>query len=451
MNDTICGVSTAVGIGAISIIRISGKEAIKITNKIFKGKDLNKVSSHTINYGHIIENGKIVDEVLVSIMKAPKTYTMENIVEINCHGSIASVTKILELLISQGCRLAEPGEFTKRAFLNGRIDLLEAESVMDVINSKTEANLAVSINQLTGSATKMISNLRNEILNVLAQIEVKIDYPEYDDISDVTHSELLENIENIENQMNEILEESKTGKIIKEGIKTSIIGKPNVGKSSILNKLLEEEKAIVTPIAGTTRDIVEGTINIDGILLNIIDTAGIRKTNDLIENIGVNKSINLINDSDMILFVVDNSKALDDEDLQILEKLKNKNYLILINKIDLKSKIDIKELDENKVIKISAKENIGIIELKKAIKNLYNISNIETRDLTYLTSARSISLLKEAKEKIPDIKKSIQTSIPIDIIEIDIKSIWDILGKIIGETYEDELIDKLFSSFCLGK
>ncbi len=450
MNDTIAAISTATG-GSISIIRVSGTDSIKIVNKIFKGKDLLNVNSHTINYGYIVENNKIIDEVLVSVMKEPNTYTKENVVEINSHGSIASVSKILELLLENGCRLAEPGEFTKRAFLNGRIDLLEAESVMDVINSKTEKSLSLAVRQLTGSATKLISELREEILTLLASIEVKIDYPEYEDIEDVTHSELLENINTIEIKMKKILEESKNAKIIKDGINTSIIGKPNVGKSSILNKLIDEEKAIVTSIEGTTRDIVEGNINIDGIALNLVDTAGIRKTDDIVENIGVQKSLDQIEKSDLILFVLDNNRCLEKSDEEILKKLKNKKYLILINKNDLSRNLETDKLDPEKIIYISALNNDGFDELKSKIKEMFSINQIEKLDLTYLTSSRSIALLKKAYSILPSIKDGIKNNLPIDMIEIDIKEMWNILGQIIGETYEDELINKLFSQFCLGK
>lgn len=450
MNDTIAAISTATG-GSISIIRVSGPDSIKIVNKIFKGKDLLNVNSHTIHYGYIVENNKIIDEVLVSVMKEPNTYTKENVVEINSHGSIASVSKILELLIENGCRLAEPGEFTKRAFLNGRIDLLEAESVMDIINSKTEKSLSLAVRQLTGSATKLISDLREEILTLLASIEVKIDYPEYEDIEDVTHNELLENINTIEIKMKKILEESKNAKIIKDGINTSIIGKPNVGKSSILNKLIDEEKAIVTSIEGTTRDIVEGNINIDGIALNLVDTAGIRKTDDIVENIGVQKSLDQIEKSDLILFVLDNNRCLEKSDEEILKKLKNKNYLILINKNDLSRNLETEKLDPEKIIYISALNNEGFDELKSKIKEMFSINQIEKLDLTYLTSSRSIALLKKAYSILPSIKDGIKNNLPIDMIEIDIKEMWNILGQIIGETYEDELINKLFSQFCLGK
>ena len=450
MNDTITAISTTLGIGAISIIRVSGKEAIEKVNNI-TSINLKEKQTHTVNYGYIIENNNIIDEVLITIMKAPKTFTTEDIVEINCHGGLATTEKVLELVLKQGIRLAEPGEFTKRAFLNGRIDLLEAESVMDIINSKTEKSLSLAVRQLTGSATKLISDLREEILTLLASIEVKIDYPEYEDIEDVTHSELLENINTIEIKMKKILEESKNAKIIKDGINTSIIGKPNVGKSSILNKLIDEEKAIVTSIEGTTRDIVEGNINIDGIALNLVDTAGIRKTDDIVENIGVQKSLDQIEKSDLILFVLDNNRCLEKSDEEILKKLKNKKYLILINKNDLSRNLETEKLDPEKIIYISALNNEGFDELKSKIKKMFSINQIEKLDLTYLTSSRSIALLKKAYSILPSIKDGIKNNLPIDMIEIDIKEMWNILGQIIGETYEDELINKLFSQFCLGK
>ncbi len=451
MENTIAAIATPLGVGAIAIIRVSGVDAITIVNKIFKGKNLTKVASHTINYGHIIENDKIIDEVLVSIMRAPRTYTKEDIVEINTHGGIATTNKVLELLIQNGCVPAEPGEFTKRAFLNGRIDLEEAEGIMNLIEAKTETALNLSINQLSGKVSQKIKDLRDDIVKILANIEVNIDYPEYEDIEQMTYDMLIPKIKEIKEKINKILDDSKSGKIITEGIKTSIIGRPNVGKSSILNAMLEEDKAIVTDIEGTTRDIVEGKINIGGFILNMVDTAGIRKTEDIVEKIGVNKSLELIDKSDLVLYVLNNNEQLTQEDLELIKKLENKNYIVIINKIDLENKLDTSLLNSKYILKMSIKENKGIEELKQMIKEIFNLEKIELSDMTYITSARSIAILKQIKESINDIETSIENNLPIDIIEIDIKNIWDKLGEIIGISYENELIDTLFSQFCLGK
>lgn len=451
MNDTIAAISTTIGVGAISIIRVSGPESIKIVNKIFKEKDLEKVESHTIHYGHIVYKDEIQDEVLVTIMKSPKTFTTEDVVELNCHGSIAVTKKILEILLTLGCRLAEPGEFTKRAFLNGRIDLLEAEGVMDLINSKSESEKKLALNQIGGKVSNLIKNLRQKILEVLANIEVKIDYPEYEDIEDVTYNDLNNNIIEVEEEIKRIIKESENGKIIKEGIKTAIIGRPNVGKSSILNNLLEEEKAIVTDIEGTTRDTVEGSIVINGIILDLIDTAGIRKTEDKVERIGVNKSLQTIEKADLILFVLNNNEKLTEYDKEILEKIKEKNHIIIINKIDLENKLEINQLKEENIVKISALNDNNLEELKNKIIEMYNLEELESKDATYLTNARGLSLLKQAQEIISDIKLGIETRQPIDMIEIDLKRVWELLGEITGETYQDELINQLFSQFCLGK
>ncbi len=451
MNDTIAAISTTAGKGAIAIIRISGKDAIKIVNKIFKEKNLEKVPTHTIHYGHIEYNKKIEDEVLVSIMRAPKTFTTEDVVEINCHGNILVTKKILEILLTIGCRLAEPGEFTKRAFLNGRIDLIEAEGIMNLINSKSEKERELALNELGGKVSNLIKELRQKILEILANIEVKIDYPEYEDIEDITHEQLSKNIKEIENEIKKILKESQTGKLIEQGIKTAIVGRPNVGKSSLLNKLLDEEKAIVTEIEGTTRDTVEGTITINGIILDLIDTAGIRKTDDIVENIGVNKSLEIIEKSDLVLLILNNNEELTEYDQKLIEKIKNKQHIIVINKIDLPSKINLKLENEKNIVKISALNQTGIENLKQKIIEMYNLEQLEGKDLTYLTNARSLALLNQSLELINDIKTSIKLNQPIDMIEIDIKKIWELLGEITGETYQEELINQLFSQFCLGK
>lgn len=454
MNDTICAISTSQGIGAIAIIRVSGEDSIEIVNKIFKGRDLSKVKSHTINYGHIVDkSGKYIDEVLVSVMHAPKTFTTENIVEINTHGGIACTNQVLELLLENGCRLAEPGEFTKRAFLNGRIDLLEAEAVMDKINAQTEIQNRMASNQLSGKVSDLINNLRDDMVQIISNINVNIDYPEYDDVDIITNDILLPKITNLKNKINEIISESKNGKIIKDGIKTCIIGRPNVGKSSLLNALLQEDKAIVTDIAGTTRDIVEGTISIDGIVLNMIDTAGIRKTNDKIEAIGVEKSLNLMSQADLILLVLNNNSEMDKETENIIKELGNKEYLVIVNKIDLGNKLILDDtlVDKNRTVKLSVKENIGLNDLKSKIKELFNLSKIETKDPTYLTNARSLAILKKCLDSIENIEQSIKNNLPIDLLEIDIQNIWQELGKINGTTYDEELLDEMFSRFCLGK
>lgn len=450
MNDTIAAISTALGVGAISIIRVSGTDAISIVNSITKSKKLVNVESHTISYEHIIDETRVVDEVLISVMRAPKTFTCEDIVEINAHGGIATTNYILRLLLNKGCRLSEPGEFTKRAFLNGRIDLMQAESVMDLINSKTEKARSLAINQLDGKVSDMIRSLRNDIIGIVSNIEVNIDYPEYDDIEVVTNEKLSPELDYLKNKLTKILTDSKEGLLIRDGIKTSIIGKPNVGKSSLLNKLINEDKAIVTDIEGTTRDIVEGKISLNGVLLNIIDTAGIRETNNLVESIGVKKSLDLIENSDLILYVLNNNELITNQELDILNKLQNKNYIIVVNKSDLEKHIDLPNNIEN-IVYISALKSTGIDELKEKISEIYNLGNIETESMTYLSNARSISLVEKALNSLNNVIKGISEKMPIDMVEIDLRDVWNILGEIIGETYENDLIDQLFSRFCLGK
>ena len=454
MNDTICAIATSQGVGAISVIRVSGNQAIRIVNKLFKGKDLNTAKTHTIHYGYIKDtNNNNIDEVLVSVMKSPKTFTTEDVVEINTHGGISPTNKVLELLLENGCRLAEPGEFTKRAFLNGRIDLLEAEAVMDMIQSKTDNQRKMAINQITGKTSDLINELRSDMIQIISNINVNMDYPEYDDVDIITNEVLIPKIKKLKEKIGKILAESENGKIIKEGIKTCIIGKPNVGKSSLLNALLQEDKAIVTNIAGTTRDIVEGQISINGILLNIIDTAGIRETEDMIEAIGVEKSLKAIEEADLILLMLSNNESLSKDIKELLKKIRNKKYLILINKNDLETKLDISKLniDKNKIINLSIINNQGIDELKAKIVELFKLNELKTKDPTYLSNSRSISVLKRCLKRIKDIEKSLKENIPIDMIELDIKNIWEELGTINGTTYEEELLDEMFKRFCLGK
>ena len=450
MNDTICAISTALGVGAISIIRVSGDEAIDIVNKIFD-KDLTKKESHTINYGHIVYNGEIIDEVMVSIMKSPKTFTKEDIVEINSHGGVAVTNKVLEILLLEGARLAEPGEFTKRAFLNGRIDLVEAESIMDLIESKTETSRKLAISGMEGKVSKLVKNIIDNLVKVNANIEVNIDYPEYEDIEIVTKEKIDEMSKYINKELTKLLNESENGKLIKDGINTLILGRPNVGKSSILNKLIEEDKAIVTSVAGTTRDIVEGQIRVNGILLNIIDTAGVRETEDIVEKIGVEKSLSLVNDADLIILVFNNNEKLTDEDKKLLEYTKEKKRIIVINKIDLENNLDISNLKNERIVKVSALKDSGIENLKNEINDMFNLEEINLGDFTYLSNSRQISLVKKAVEISKNLEDALNNDVPIDLLEIDIKEICEILGEIIGESYDDKLIDTLFSNFCLGK
>lgn len=450
MNDTICAISTALGVGAISIIRVSGDEAIDIVNKIFD-KDLTKKESHTINYGHIVYKGEIIDEVMVSIMKSPKTFTKEDIVEINSHGGVAVTNKVLEILLLEGARLAEPGEFTKRAFLNGRIDLVEAESIMDLIESKTETSRKLAISGMEGKVSKLVKDIIDNLVKVNANIEVNIDYPEYEDIEIVTKEKIEEMSKYINKELTKLLNESENGKLIKDGINTLILGRPNVGKSSILNKLIEEEKAIVTSVAGTTRDIVEGQIRVNGILLNIIDTAGVRETEDIVEKIGVEKSLSLVNDADLIILVFNNNEKLTDEDKKLLEYTKEKKRIIVINKIDLENNLDINNLKNERIVKVSALKDSGIENLKNEINDMFNLEEINLGDFTYLSNSRQISLVKKAVEISKNLEDALNNDVPIDLLEIDIKEICEILGEIIGESYDDKLIDTLFSNFCLGK
>ena len=450
MNDTICAISTALGVGAISIIRVSGDEAIDIVNKIFD-KDLTKKESHTINYGHIVYNGEIIDEVMVSIMKSPKTFTKEDIVEINSHGGVAVTNKVLEILLLEGARLAKPGEFTKRAFLNGRIDLVEAESIMDLIESKTETSRKLAISGMEGKVSKLVKNIIDNLVKVNANIEVNIDYPEYEDIEIVTKEKIEEMSKYINKELTKLLNESENGKLIKDGINTLILGRPNVGKSSILNKLIEEDKAIVTSVAGTTRDIVEGQIRVNGILLNIIDTAGVRETEDIVEKIGVEKSLSLVNDADLIILVFNNNEKLTDEDKKLLEYTKEKKRIIVINKIDLENNLDISNLKNERIVKVSALKDSGIENLKNEINDMFNLEEINLGDFTYLSNSRQISLVKKAVEISKNLEEALNNDVPIDLLEIDIKEICEILGEIIGESYDDKLIDTLFSNFCLGK
>ena len=450
MTDTIAAIATAVGTSAVNIIKISGPDAISIVNKIFT-KDLTKLSSNTINYGYIKNNGETIDEVLVSIFRNPNSSTGEDVIEINSHGGIAVTNKILEILLTNGCRLAEPGEYLKRAFLNGKKDLLEAESISDLINAKTESFRKMSTKGLTGELSALVKKLREKLLNIIANIEVNIDYPEYEDAIVYTNELLEKSIIEIKEELQKIVNESEKGSLIKNGLNVGIIGKPNVGKSSLLNKLINEDKAIVTDIEGTTRDIVEGTFILNGININLIDTAGIRETDNIVEKIGVEKSKNIIEKSNMVIALFDGSREFDKEDKEILKEIKGKKAIILINKVDLPQKLDKSEIKDFETIEISVKDNKGINLLIEKIKELFNLNEIETGDFTYLSNARQISIIKEALALSEEIKSQNEKNTPVDLIQIDIQKLWEKLGELTGDTYKDELLDEIFSKFCLGK
>lgn len=446
-NETIVAISTALGTGAISIVRLSGSDAISIVNSCFKGDDLTKVDSHTIHYGHIYDNEELLDEVLVNVYKAPRTYTREDIVEINCHGGILVTNKILELMIEKGARLAEPGEFTKRAFLNGRIDLTKAEAVMDIINSQTERSLKCASIALRGDIYDLIVGFRTKLVNCIAKIEVNIDYPEYEDEEVITNEYLYPVLTDLKKELEDILYKAKTSTIIKEGIKTAIIGQPNVGKSSLLNAFLRENKAIVTNVAGTTRDIVEGRVAIGGILLNLVDTAGVRQTEDLVEKLGVEKTKEVLNEADLIILVLDNNQELNNVDKELLEITKDKNRIVVINKIDLEKKLNY----DGKAIEISLIDKHSVEKVEKEIIEMYNITDINSLDASYISNARQIGKIKDALKSINDALKAIDKQYPVDIINIDITNAWNELGEIIGESNPEELINTLFTNFCLGK
>lgn len=449
MEDTICAISTSMGIGAISIVRVTGPETVNIVDSIFD-RDLKNAPSHTIHYGHIKYNEEVIDEVLVMLMKGPKTYTTEDTIEINCHGGINTTKKVMEILLASGCRLAEPGEFTKRAYLNGRINLLEAESVNDLIIAKTDAARTLAINNVDGKLSKQISNLREKIAKILANIEVNIDYPEYTDELEVTENLMHEYLDDITKELNVLVSGAKNGRLIKEGVNVAIIGKPNVGKSSILNSLLDEEKAIVTDIPGTTRDIVEGTITLNGVAINFIDTAGIRETTDIVEKIGVDKSKKTADNADIILLVLNNNEEMTNEELIMLDKYNNERLLVFVNKMDLEKKLvlpnTIKDVIYGNTIDLD-----GLNTLKEAISNKLNLGSIVNKDMSYLCNLREIDLVNKAEETLKNAQNNLEAGYSVDIIEIDLKAAWNYLGEIMGDSYEGELVDKIFSNFCLGK
>lgn len=456
--DTITSISTPMGEGAIGIVRLSGPQAVEIADKLYKGKHLlNDVPSHTINYGHIIdpESKEVVEEVMVSVLRAPKTFTREDIIEINCHGGILTINRVLELTMTYGARMAEPGEFTKRAFLNGRIDLSQAEAVMDFIRSKTDRASKVAMNQIEGRLSDLIKKQRQSILEILAQVEVNIDYPEYDDVEDATTEFLLEQSKEIKQEINRLLDTGAQGKIMREGLSTVIVGKPNVGKSSMLNNLIQDNKAIVTEVAGTTRDVLEEYVNVRGVPLRLVDTAGIRETEDIVEKIGVERSRKALSQADLILFVLNNNEALTQEDYTLYEVVKNEDVIVIVNKMDLEQNIDINEvkdmIGDMPLIQTSMLKQEGIDELEIQIRDLFFGGEVQNQDMTYVSNSRHISLLKQARQTIQDAIDTAESGVPMDMVQIDLTRTWEILGEIIGETASDELIDQLFSQFCLGK
>lgn len=456
-TDTITAISTPVGEGAIAIVRLSGPDAITITNELFTGKDLHEAATHTINYGRIIdpETNDIADEVMVSVMRAPKTFTREDIVEINCHGGMVAVNKVLDIILSKGARLAEPGEFTKRAFLNGRIDLSQAEAVMDLIRAKTDKAMSVAVKQMDGRLSKLITELRQELLETVAHVEVNIDYPEYDDVEEMSHEMMRTKSREVHKRIKELLEVANQGKILREGIATAIIGRPNVGKSSLMNTLVQENKAIVTDIPGTTRDIIEEYVNVRGVPLRLVDTAGIRETEDIVEKIGVERSRQVLQESDLILFVLNFNEDLTEEDRKLFEAVQGLDYIVIVNKMDLEQKIDLEKVrelaGERPVITTSLLVEEGVEQLERSIASTFFEGEIDTGDMTYVSNIRHIQLLKQAKQALEDAMEGIELGMPLDIVQIDVTRTWELLGEIIGDTASDSLIDQLFSQFCLGK
>lgn len=458
--DTIAAISTPMGEGAIAIVRLSGDQAIEIADRIFHSPSEKKLStqpSHTIHYGHLkeVETGEVVEEVMVSMMRGPKTFTREDVVEINCHGGLVSVNRVLQLVLRNGARMAEPGEFTKRAFLNGRIDLSQAEAVMDLIRSKTDKAMNVALGQMDGKLSRLIHQLRQALIEVLAQVEVNIDYPEYDDVEEMTIPLMLEKSTWVKQEIEKLLQTSSQGKILREGLSTVILGRPNVGKSSLLNSLVQENKAIVTDVAGTTRDIIEEYVNVRGVPLRLVDTAGIRETEDIVEQIGVERSRQVLKEADLILLVVNYNDELTEEDERLFEAIQNMDYIVVVNKTDLPQKIDLPRVKElagsHKLVTTSLLEEEGVNELEEAIASLFFEGSVEAGDLTYVSNARHIALLHQALDRINDAIDAAHAGVPVDMIQIDVTRTWEILGEIVGDTVQDSLINQLFSQFCLGK
>lgn len=457
IDDTIAAIATAPGEGGIGIIRISGEKSLQVAQSIFKsksGKMIKDYNARTLIYGTVVDNEKVIDEVLVAYMKGPNSYTAEDVIEINCHGGFISVKKILELILSKGVRLAEAGEFTKRAFLNCRIDLSQAEAIIDVIKSKTDMAHEVAQSQLEGSLAKKIKDLRMNVTEVLAHLEVSIDFAE-EDVEEITYQTLEEKALELRNEIKKLYDTAESGKILRDGLKTVIVGKPNVGKSSLLNSILGENRAIVTDIAGTTRDVIEEFVNIKGIPLKIVDTAGIRETEDVVEKIGVEKSRESFSTADLVIMVLDASRKLSEEDMEILESLKNKKTIVLLNKMDLEPQIELEKIEEfinsEDIIKISALKHQGIEELQDKIEAMVYHGSVKNSSNLMITNSRHKDALFKAYESINDAISAIEQRMPYDFIEVDFKNIWDYLGYINGDTVREDLLDTIFANFCIGK
>lgn len=451
MNENICAISTALGVGAISIVRCSGPDVISIVNKIFKGTNLENVPSHTIHYGHIVDGYDVIDEVLVSVMRAPKTFTKEDVVEINCHGGISTTNKVLELLLVSGCRMATPGEFTKKAFLNGRIDLTEAEGIQELISSEGEEARKYAMNKVEGNLKNIIKSIREELVNLSAVLEVNYDYPEETDNPEMTYDLLSTKLKDIDTSLKSLVSSTENVQFVSNGIDLAIIGKPNVGKSSILNHLTNENKAIVTNIAGTTRDVVYGSIFLNGVKFNLIDTAGIRESEDLVEQIGVTRSKEAIMSSDLVVFVLNNNEPITKEELDVINTETSAKKIIFINKCDLEEKINLDKLKDYTICYGNTVEANGLDSLKQTIIELFNLDELKSKNYNYLSNARHIALVKEAVSAVENGIESAENGLPFEMISVDINEAYDLLGEIIGAVYKDELLDTLFSKFCLGK
>ncbi len=455
-RDTIAAISTALGEAAIAIVRVSGPEAIQVVDRVFRGKfPLKQAASHTIHYGHLVrpDSGEKVEEVLVSVLRAPRTFTREDVVEVNCHGGIVGVQQVLHLILEAGARLAEPGEFTKRAFLNGRIDLAQAEAVIDLIRAKSERAMRLAIRQVEGGLSEKIRAIRQQLVALLAHLEVTIDYPEYD-AEELTRQHIQNEAVRMKEELVSLLASARQGRVLREGVSTAIIGRPNVGKSSLLNALARENRAIVTDIPGTTRDIIEEMVTVRGIPLRLVDTAGIRETADLVEQIGVQRSRKALEQADLILLVLNSGEPLSEEDRKLVELVKNRNVIVVANKADLPQRLDVEEMEAifpGRVVHTSTVSVPGLAQLENKIAELFLSGEVEGEDLTYLSNARHIRLLTQAEEALSEAIRHLDEQIPVDMISIDLRRAWSLLGEIIGEEVGEALLDQIFSQFCLGK